>query len=58
MEAKRKGKRISEEKVAEIMSSLLNCLVYLRSKGVCHRDLKPDNILYDPETGDMKIIDF
>lgn len=25
--------------------------------GVCHRDLKPDNILYDRETGNIKIID-
>jgi serine/threonine protein kinase len=26
--------------------------------GVCHRDLKPDNILYESETGMLKLIDF
>lgn len=25
---------------------------------VCHRDLKPDNILYDKETMQIKLIDF
>ena len=40
------------------MSSLLNCVVYLHDHGVCHRDIKPDNILYDPVTGEIKLIDF
>jgi serine/threonine protein kinase len=26
--------------------------------GVCHRDIKPDNILYDPIRRKIKIIDF
>ena len=58
MDTRKKRERITEEKVAQIISCLLNCLVYLQSKGVCHRDLKPDNILYNPITGDIKIIDF
>jgi serine/threonine protein kinase len=32
-------------------------LHYLHSNGVCHRDLKPDNILLDDEYN-CKIIDF
>ena len=30
----------------------------MEEKGVCHRDLKSENILYDPKTGDLRIIDF
>ena len=26
--------------------------------GICHRDLKDENILFDPSTGNIKIIDF
>lgn len=26
--------------------------------GLCHRDIKPDNILYDEKTKKFKIIDF
>ena len=40
------------------MKILFNCLIFMGNLGVCHRDLKPDNILYNPETGDLKIIDF
>lgn len=30
----------------------------MKDKKVCHRDLKAENIMYDPVTGDLKIIDF
>ena len=30
----------------------------MHSSGVCHRDIKPDNILYDPIKKKLKIIDF
>lgn len=30
----------------------------MHSQGVCHRDLKPDNIMYDPATVTIRIIDF
>ena len=29
-----------------------------QSVGICHRDLKNENILFDPSTGNIKIIDF
>ena len=32
---------LSEEEVANIVYKLLDCLDYLKEKGVCHRDLKP-----------------
>jgi serine/threonine protein kinase len=31
---------------------------HLHGKGVSHRDIKPDNLLYDQKTGNIKLIDF
>ena len=39
------------------ISILFVALNYLNSKNICHRDLKPDNIIID-ERGYLKIIDF
>jgi len=36
----------------------LNTLQYIQDSGVCHRGIKPENILYNSETKDFKIIDF
>jgi serine/threonine protein kinase len=30
----------------------------LHAKGICHRDIKPDNILCDLNTLEIKIVDF
>ena len=30
---------------ASIFRKILSALIYLHAKGVCHRDIKPDNIL-------------
>eukprot|EP00879_Flechtneria_rotunda_P011148 GHRR01011646.1.p1 GENE.GHRR01011646.1~~GHRR01011646.1.p1 ORF type:complete len:223 (+),score=63.45 GHRR01011646.1:1077-1745(+) len=40
-----------------VVHPLLNCLVYLHSKGITHRDIKPENILFDSE-GVLKLADF
>lgn len=37
--------RFSEDTAAIIMSHLLSALAYLESEGICHRDVKPDNVL-------------
>lgn len=40
------------------MYQLFRSLAYIHSIGVCHRDIKPQNLLLDPETGVLKLCDF
>ena len=40
-----KQRMYSEQHVAEIMVQVLDAVAYLHSKGIAHRDLKPDNLL-------------
>ena len=37
---------------------LFSGLYYLHKNGITHRDIKPQNILCDPTTGELKICDF
>ncbi|CAB1351141.1 unnamed protein product [Coregonus sp. 'balchen'] len=46
----------SGEKV--YMYQLFRSLAYIHSQGVCHRDIKPQNLLVDPETAILKLCDF
>ena len=39
--------RIKEDTVVYIMKQLMQGISYLHEKGICHRDLKPDNILIE-----------
>ncbi len=40
------------------MKQVLSAVFYMHKKGVMHRDLKPQNMLYDNESKSLKIIDF
>ncbi|KAF0024250.1 hypothetical protein F2P81_023052 [Scophthalmus maximus] len=40
------------------MYQLFRSLAYIHSQGVCHRDIKPQNLLVDPETAILKLCDF
>uniref|UniRef100_A0A4W2I2Z9 [tau protein] kinase n=1 Tax=Bos indicus x Bos taurus TaxID=30522 RepID=A0A4W2I2Z9_BOBOX len=46
----------SGEKV--YMYQLFRSLAYIHSQGVCHRDIKPQNLLVDPDTAVLKLCDF
>ena len=37
---------------------IIRGLSYMHALGICHRDIKPDNILINPETCELKLCDF
>jgi len=54
---RREGK-LPEEDVRRILAEVADALHYAHKQGVVHRDIKPDNILLDSETGRPMLTDF
>jgi len=40
------------------MYQLFRSLAYIHSLSICHRDIKPQNLLLDPQSGILKLCDF
>ena len=53
-----KNKKLSEEKALYYFSQFINGLHYLHENGICHRNIRPDNLLLDENYEKLKIIDF
>ncbi|ANZ73548.1 BA75_00688T0 [Komagataella pastoris] len=53
------SKRVMPELEIKLYSyQLLRSLNYIHSLGICHRDIKPQNLLIDPYNGILKLCDF
>ncbi|CBY24409.1 unnamed protein product [Oikopleura dioica] len=57
-EFSKKHGAITEEAASVIISQLVTCCMELSNAGICHRDIKDENILINPETLEIRLIDF
>ena len=53
-----KSGALTVEDAREVLTQLLDTCSYLISLGIDHRDIKDENILYNPVTRKIKLIDF
>ncbi|MDO3722856.1 protein kinase [Marinobacter sp. chi1] len=52
------GKLLPLPTVLDIVVRVAEALAYAHSQKIVHRDIKPGNIIYNPDTGGIKITDF
>ena len=56
-----KNKRLSEKAAAEILFKLTHAISHCHSRGIVHRDMKAENVLFESKSNDkndVKLIDF
>jgi serine/threonine protein kinase len=51
-------KRIHQDKAIPLFSQVLDSVEAAHLLGVCHRDVKPENLLYDPDANKLVLADF
>ena len=49
---------LPRDEVARIVIQIGDAVQAAHSAGLVHRDLKPDNVMYDPESHQVKLLDF
>lgn len=54
----KKRKRFPVDHIKVYMVQLLHSMEYIHGRRICHRDIKPDNILVDSSTLKLKLCDF
>ena len=50
--------KLKETDASNIIKQLLHCINYLKKKSICHRDLKLENIVINPSTKKVEILNF
>ncbi len=52
------GALLPPDKVVSIISRVAEALGYAHKQNIVHRDIKPGNIMYEPDEGQVKVADF
>ena len=57
-EMKRISNGITDEDLRLYMYKILKCLEYTHSHRIMHRDIKPGNVVINPQTKELQVIDW